>query len=165
VTDTPENKQKIIESTHKIHPDKLRRTFNEILGCLCKKYGYEYVCIDSHLITPIGTDPDASIVKKDYTDIFELSTHLNWETNIKLYQYELGKINFIIQNTFNLLHSRDQYLQEKRQRLKRLPRFAMHNGADSDLINNAHNVLIEETNPTKERTRYPKRIKFTPSSS
>jgi hypothetical protein len=153
VTDTPENKQKIIESTRKLHPDVIRRTFNEILGCLCKKHGYDFISIDNALTLSPSTDLKASVVKKEYTDIFELSTHLNWETNIKFYQSEFNTINFKIHSTFNLIHSRSQYLEEKRQRLKRLPRFTVHNETDSDPSSNTRNIPSEKDRPVK-------RIKF-----
>lgn len=120
--DTLENRKRIDDAIQEHHPDLLRRKFNDTLKGLCVDNDMAYVDVDDTLLTQqaIPEALDISVVKPEYVDISPSSSHINWESVLKLYINKLKQVNVCIDETLDLAHTRTEYLNEKQSR-KRKP--------------------------------------------
>ena len=120
--DSAVNKRRVEESTTACHPELLRKKYNSTLQALCIEHGFEYVDLDQKLLKEgdVMSSLDQSVTKDEYVDISPTSVHLNWEGNLKLYIVKLREIGIYINDTLDLDLTRDEYINEKRNR-KRKP--------------------------------------------
>jgi hypothetical protein len=122
VQDTEENRRRIQESLSQYHPELLRLQFNRMLEKICKENGFYYIDLDLHLLKEekVTASLDQSVTKPEFVDISPTSVHLNWEGALELYIEKLREIGVCIENTLDLKQTRDEYLNEKKNR-KRKP--------------------------------------------
>ena len=117
------NKLKVAKSVSLFHPELLRIRYNERLKNLCETFGFEYIDLDDSILNPIqdlnNLSRDISVVKEQYVDINPTSVHLNWEGNVKLYIEKLSKIGIVIEDTLDLESTRNEYLEEKKNRKRK----------------------------------------------
>ena len=155
IPETQDNKQKILESIQTTHPDQLRQIYNNTLVQLCSENGFEYISIDDKLVNPGVIDLNTSIVIPDFTDILDMSVHLNWEANLLFYKEKLKDKNFAIETKLDLTQSRQAYLEEKTIRIKREKKYYLCRGIDSEPLNHKCQPV-----PPTEATHIAKKIKF-----
>jgi hypothetical protein len=121
--DTDVNRVKITHSISLTHPDLLRIRYNQKLQELCKKFGFDYIDLDDSILIPVqdlNQHPrDISLVNPEYVDLNPTSVHLNWEGNVKLYIEKLSKIGIVIEDTLDLESTRNEYLEEKKNRKRK----------------------------------------------